>query len=103
MNKNEISICINGNKYSETDEEISANELLSKLAKKLYTKGYEFQCCLACSHFRFSGMSMQMSNGRSGYCGLIGFRNSKAVVKIDHYCNKFSKIDEWPNEATSKV
>lgn len=101
LSKNEISITINNVLFSETDKDkhISANNLLYKLAKKMCKKGYEFQCCGACKHFRFSGMSMQMSNGRTGYCELIGFRNSEAIVEIDYYCNKFSKIYGWPYEA----
>lgn len=95
LDKNEIGVRINGTLYSERDpdSEISANKLLLTLVKKMDLEGFEFQCCLTCEHFRFSGMSMQMSNGRSGYCGLIGFRSPKAIVVIDHYCKTFSKIE----------
>jgi hypothetical protein len=53
------------------------------------------KCCLNCAHFKFSGMSHQMSSGTVGYCGLLlenpdnreGVQDS--VTGIDAWCDDF--------------
>lgn len=56
----------------------------------------ELLCCGSCLHFRFSGMSDQMSAGRQGYCGKVGFRSKKAVVSVEHLCGEHERIACWP-------
>lgn len=73
-------------------------DLLSALAKRLCSEGIEFRGCVACNRFRFSGMSQQMSNGLTGYCGLVGFRRSNATVDIDFGCGECEKVEGWPDD-----
>lgn len=58
--------------------------------------GIELMACANCLRFRFSGMSQQVSNGRQGYCMLIGFRKNEAIVTIDHLCDRHEPVPGWP-------
>ncbi len=53
------------------------------------------KCCLNCEHFKFSGMSYEMSGGTVGYCGLLQENSEKreglkdVVTEIDAWCGDF--------------
>lgn len=49
--------------------------------------------CGSCARFRFSGLAWQMSGGRKGYCGLVGFRVRAAIVGVDHGCDEWAARD----------
>jgi hypothetical protein len=71
---------------------------LRRVAEKLAARGAQIAACASCAWFRFSGMSRDMSNGSSGYCGLVGFRSSRGVVTIDHGCGEHVFAEGWPHD-----
>ena len=69
---------------------------LANLAKEASRDGIELKGCGTCARFRFSGMSHQFSGGGAGYCTMVGFRNRRGVVRIDHSCGEHTPATGWP-------
>lgn len=51
---------------------------------QLDVDGFRADTCATCSHFRFSGMSRDMSGGSKGYCWLRRERASASGLAADH-------------------
>ncbi|MBK8193469.1 MAG: hypothetical protein IPK76_09735 [Lewinellaceae bacterium] len=54
------------------------------------------KCCRNCTHFKYSGMSYDMSGGRAGYCNVFTERLDKehareAVTNIWQWCDHFKQ------------
>jgi len=71
---------------------------LAELAKSISADGWDLKCCAGCVRFRFSGMSQDVSGAALGYCGLVGFRNRRGLVRIDHYCGEHQPVEGWPDD-----
>jgi ADP-ribosylglycohydrolase len=69
---------------------------LANLAKQLRLDGIELKGCASCARLRFSGMSHQFSGGELGYCTLVGFRDPRGLVRIDHYSGEHTLAAGWP-------
>jgi ADP-ribosylglycohydrolase len=71
---------------------------LRRLAQRAKSRGWRLVGCASCERFRFSGMTRDMSGGSVGYCGLVGFRNARAVVSIGHGCGEHCEVAGWPDD-----
>jgi ADP-ribosylglycohydrolase len=68
------------------------------LARQARARGVAIEACASCVRFRFSGQSHQFSGGTKGYCTLVGWRNERAVVRIDHFCGEHEPVEGWPDD-----
>lgn len=71
---------------------------LAAIAQAMQQNGLDLRGCANCQRFRFSGMARQMSGGKAGYCGLVGFRNSRGIVRMDHDCGEHLPAANWPDD-----
>jgi len=71
---------------------------LALLAKDAAADGIMLRGCCNCIRFRFSGMSHQASGGTQGYCGLVGFRDRRGIVRIDFGCGEHASVPGWPDD-----
>jgi ADP-ribosylglycohydrolase len=78
----------------EVDDYVS----LAALARQARARGIAIEACGSCAHFRFSGQLHQFSGGTKGYCTLVGWRNERAVVRIDHFCGEHEPVEGWPDD-----
>lgn len=61
-----------------------------------YFKPQQIKCCKNCKHFKFSGMSYDMSAGFTGYCFLVREKLKEITIPesttdIWNWCSKFEK------------
>jgi hypothetical protein len=87
----EKSIKVSGNLnhcvYKGKEYQSEEGEAIAKLLSfEKYFEGFKTKSCANCKHFRFSGMSHDMSGGWAGYCWLRKKEESKLL-------NKREKLD----------
>ena len=68
---------------------------LVQLAQEL-DPGTELVACESCLHFGFSGMLAQATARSTGYCGMVGYRQKYALVRIDYACGEHRLTPGWP-------
>ena len=75
----------------ETDD----HQSLQRIGAALAEAGLSIEACGSCACFQFSGMSRQMSGGRTGYCLRVGHRNRRGTVDIEHLCGEHLPLEGW--------
>jgi hypothetical protein len=86
-----------GDKVLKKHESFYEGRGLDKILKEFIAliRPSTLKCCLNCAHFKFSGMSYEMSSGTVGYCGLLLENPDKregvqdSVTNIDAWCDDF--------------
>jgi len=58
--------------------------------------GAELVACGSCLHFGFSGALAQATGRSTGYCGMAGYRQKYALVRIDYACGEHRPTPGWP-------
>ena len=76
---------------------------LARLARAAAADGVELKGCAGCARFRFSGMAQQSSGGGKGYCTLVGFRNTRALVAVDFVCGEHDPVAGWPDDLNAAL
>jgi ADP-ribosylglycohydrolase len=80
------------------DGEADRYRTLATLAARLAGDGVDLRGCASCLRLRFSGMSDQFSSSETGYCCLVGFRNRRGLVRIEHGCGEHEPAPGWPGD-----
>jgi len=73
----------------KSESDLSVNEEIVELNKPT-----EIETCLNCTHFRFSGMSHDMSGGSTGYCFLVRNQLKEKSVK-EQVTNTWSRCSKF--------
>jgi ADP-ribosylglycohydrolase len=68
---------------------------LAQVAREL-GPGAELVACGSCLHLGFSGALAQTTGRSAGYCGMAGYRQKYAVVRIDYACGEHRLAPGWP-------